>query len=316
MAGRMSIKQLMRVRMPQGTKEDKVRDVVFSPDQGNTGFVGVMYETRSSAIFRTSTLEQLAIELNVPASGMAFRPVDATAINSARSPEVAIAYGDRHPWIDLFDLGTCEPIERLRFARVHSVVFNQQGTMLAGGTTSGTVVVWTLSDKGVRKELFNVNISRSRIVRLAFNGHGNTLFALTARGETFVLDAASGKPQRYQIVGSPQDAEGFDCWAHDCHRHQAVVAFAGSCADREARCLVTVVEMDRGKHFSFATDHLRYVRRLKFYGDKALLVLGDGGAELWNLNPCRRVRLTVNGEKLERELNSLLAADTIILAGQ
>ena len=310
----MSFKQLVRVSTPR--TGHKQRDVVLSPDCGNAGFFGVMCEHGADAIYRTSTLAKLPLEFAASVTGMAFRPTAATAVNSERSPEVAIAYGDARPWIDLFDLASCEPLVRIRFAPVQSVAYNQQGNMLAGGTTRGTVVVWALSPRGTRTELFYVNVSRSCIVRLVFNGHGNTVFALTARGETFMIDAFTGEFHRYQVMGSPQDADGFDCWAHDGHRHQPVVAFAGSRDDREVRCLVTVVEIDRGKHFSFATRNVRYVRRLKFHGEKQLIVIGDAGTELWNLNPVRRVSLKQSGVKLDTELNALTVGDTIMVVGQ
>lgn len=293
---------------------DQVRDLVLPVETGNKGCLGVVLHSHPPWLIDISTAVRLDVPFAKPAVAMAFRPVSATEVNGERNHEVAIAYGANSAKVEFYDVALGVFLEPLYFPRVQSLAYNFQGDKLALGTGSGRVCLFALDGDKRRKELFSTEESRQAIVRLVFTGQGESLFALTAGGAVYRIDLSSGKAAQAEFLGRDEEAD-FDCWAHALHSSARLAALAGSVNRGSGCCKVWLFSLDDGKCVSIETGHKVYVRRLQFIGDEQLIVIGDQGAELYEVAERTRCRVKKCGTALQVVYSAVQFGDRAYVVG-
>jgi len=261
---------------------EEIRDIVSPNHVDSQSCVGVLLHHDPPWLVDVSSGKRLDAPFSTPAVGMAFRPVVATEVNGARNQEVAIVYGTSAVAVEFYDIALGAWLERLYFPRAQSVTYSHQGDKLAIGSSRGYVVVYDLNGDARRKELFTVHVSKSAVVRMAFTAQGESLVALTAGGGAHVVDIATGTAKECTVRGKGED-DDFECWAHALHADARLAAFAGSVNRGSGNCRVWLYSLDDGKRVSIETGHKVFVRCLQFTGDQQLMVIGDAGAQVFDL---------------------------------
>jgi WD40 repeat protein len=275
----------------------KVRDMVPSATGSNKGLFGVIHQHEPPWLIDTETGQRLTVLGSLPVVGMAFRPVKATEINSERTQEVAIVYGASANRVDFYDASLGEWLPPYACARAQCVAYSQQGDKVAIGSAHGSVIVLDINDGHRRKELFLTLVCKSPIVRIAFTGQGESLIAVTASGALYSVDIASGRAKEQILVGAEEDMD-FECRTlalHDCAR---LAVFAGSVNRGSGRCKVWVCDLDNGSRLSIDTGHTVFVRSVMFLSGYRILVIGDNGAEVYDLETRKRLFSRHTGDTL------------------
>ncbi len=277
---------------------DQVRDLVLPAKVGNGGYLGELLHSRPARLRRLDTGQHLDVQFNKPAAAMAFRPVDSTAVNAERNYEVALAYGEVSAKVERYDISLGTFLEPIWFPRAQAVEYSQQGDKLAVGGGTGRLGVWQLNSGHGSKELFTIEIAKSAIVRIAFTGHGESVYVLTAGGAAFRVELADLKVTSCAIFDPAEDDLDFECWAHALHRDARLGVLAGSVNRKAGRCKVWLIALDGGRPRAILTGHKRYVRRVQFIGKDQLIVFGDQGAEVYDLSTKTLCRMTAKGDAL------------------
>ena len=279
----MIVQRTRMVRLPRGS--DGVRDAVFSPDGLNRGFLGLIYPSAPPVVLSLTTGGPVELPIVRPVTSLAFRPQDTPEF--PRTAEMAYVHGSESARVYRWDLTLDCPLEELQFPRPLAVSYSWEGTMLAAGSATGRLGVWSMMyDSPVKESLF-IQVSHSGIVRLAFTRCGDKIFILTAAGEVYCVNTLSSQVAfRYSVFEAGDADPHWDCWASACHPEANVAAFAGS-ADKgkQRRCKVWFVHTLYGDRHSIITSQRRFIRHLRFLDDEHLAIIGDQGAEVWNLNP-------------------------------
>ncbi|MBX9666911.1 MAG: hypothetical protein K2X93_04795 [Candidatus Obscuribacterales bacterium] len=294
MTTKLSSLQLIANEAPH----DQVRDLVLPVKASNGGYLGELFYKRPARLRRLDTGQLLDVQFDKTAVSMAFRPVDSTAVNAERNHEVAFGYGQESVKVDRYDIALRTFLEPIWFPRAQSVEYSQQGDKLAIGGGTGRLSVWQLGDGHGRKELFSIEVAKSAIVRIAFTGHGESVYVLTAGGAAFRVELASQQITRTAIFDPAEDDLDFECWAHALHRDARLGVLAGSVNRKAGRCKVWLVPLDGGRPRAILTGHKLYVRRVQFIGKDQLIVFGDQGAEVHDLPTKSLCRMTVHGDSL------------------
>lgn len=301
---------------------DDVRDLVFSPDGHNRGCLGIIFGAQAPWVMKIQDGKRIEVPVTKPVTSLAFRPTEKSEVNGERSQEVAFAYGHDSAKVEIYDIGNGEWLAPIFFPRAQALRYSEQGDRLAIGSSTGRVAVYSF-ERGQRKETCDVQVSRSAIVRLAFSGLGESLWALTARGEVYRIEKTTGQStfqgtafQAAQEVGRELSADeiDFDCWAHGFHREAQVAAFAGS-AGKSGSCKVYLVNLENGRRRTLETGHGRYIRRVQFIGAQQLAVFGDQGCEIWNLSTQVKCRFEPTGDVLGLAFTAMQFGDSAIVAG-
>ncbi len=274
-----------------------VRDLVSPAPGSNKGVLGVVARGEPPWLIDTETGVSVEVPNAVACLGMAFRPVLKTEINGARNQECAIVYGDKVNSVEFYDVALGAWLKPMPLARAQSVAYSQQGDKLAVGTSTGSVAVVDLNNGTVRKERFLRKVCSSAIVRVMFTGQGESVLALTAGGAVYCVDVETGDSLERAFVGADEDLD-FECWAHAIHPVGRIAVFAGSTYRATGRCNLWIADLDKGVSVRIETGHRVYVRRVQFLKDMKVIVIGDSGAEVYDLNTRTRVEVDLNGDEL------------------
>lgn len=279
MATTVTSLQTLASRLPS----DQIRDLVVPAHTINKGCLGAVLHSKPPWLYDLETGDKLDTPFTVTAVGMAFRPFAKTEASPARNQEVAIIHGDNSPRVLFYDITLGELLEPMAFPRASAVAYSKVGDKLALGNSSGRVCVYDLKDGHQRKELVSVLVSKSAIVRLEFSPQGESVYALTAGGAVFSVELSTGTVAQHDLSGGDEDAD-FECWAHALHEGARIAVLAGSVNRVSGHCNVWILDIDKGRRRVIRTGHTRYVRRLHFVGMQQLIVLGDAGAEIYDLS--------------------------------
>jgi len=275
----------------------QVRDLVLAAPGSNKGVLGVIARGEPPWLIDTETGRSVAVPNAVACVAMAFRPVLKTEINGARNQECAIVYGDSVNAVEFYDVALGAWLQPLRLARAQSVAYSQQGDKLAVGTSTGSVAVVDLNDGSGRKERFLKKICSSAIVRVMFTGQGESVVVLTAGGAIHCVDVETGDAVESVFVGAEEDLD-FECWAHAIHDVGRIAVFAGSAYRASGRCNLWIADLDKGVSVRIETGHRVYVRRVQFLKGMKVVVIGDNGAEVYDLNTRTRADVSLHGDEL------------------
>ncbi len=199
-------------------------------------------------------------------------------------PELAIVQA-RKGCIERIALhGSFNP-RKVAFATPSSVGYCADGSMLAAGSESGKVVVWSLDEDGPPREIVESQVANERIVKVDFGFH--CLVVLTATGRCYripfhfavtpkVLVQAKAEPRL--IAG---DGKVFDwhCYSYAHHPTLSLEAFGGECA-----VLVSQHELF-GMCGVKLTGLGRYIHKLTFCPlTRRLVAMGELGVQIWSIH--------------------------------
>ncbi len=294
---------------------DQIRDLVLPAKTNNKGCLGAVFHDRPPWLFALETGKKLDTPFVHTAVGMAFRPTAKTEVNPERNLEVAIVHGDNYSRVVFYDISLGATLESLPLPRATAVAYSHQGNRIAFGNSSGRVHLYDLQDGHRRKELFSVVVGKSAIVRIEFSGQGECVFALTASGAVYQIELRTGVATKRDLKGGLED-EDFECWAHAMHGDARICALSGSSNRKSGKCNVWILDIDKGRRFAIPTGHKVYVRRLNFVGDNQLVVIGDAGAEVYDLETRALTAVKRSGVKLEVAYSAVRLGDHLYVTGR
>ena len=280
-------------KMSDWTVEEEQRrrvQAAYLTDQ--VGYVAIRVEAGSARLFDVRGTNVVLVDLPVkqPITGLAFRP---------RSPqwqgyEAAIAVGESMPSVQRCDLEkpSDEP-RKLFMPRAHSVAYSHDGSMVAAGSTDGFLRVWRLIPQP--QEILCVRDGFKCVTSVAFDCRKQLLLYTTGCTARFfkmpaiVERKTKGGDEEEQpkpsirmvpyLTSSDGSDLDWDCYCIATHPTRELVALAGYGEG------VYLHDRSGGPVRVLETGVGRYVRELKFVGQNQLLVVGQTGVGLWNLDP-------------------------------
>jgi WD40 repeat protein len=220
--------------------------------------------------------EKLNLPVTGKISGMAFPP---------EQREVALAI-EQHHCVERYALGLGR-LKCLPISSPQSVTYNRDGCLLAAGSSSGKIVVWSFHNESPT-ELYQVNCGDGCIIQIDFGIGNQQLFALTADNRCFQIDFESSST-RFGIANNASTkrilteddgiASDWQCLSMAAHPWLPIVVFGGN--DR----FFWTYDYKLKTLWRSESETANYVRKLQFLPEaKKLAVFGDQTLEFWQLD--------------------------------
>jgi WD40 repeat protein len=192
---------------------------------------------------------------------------------------------------------------------------SHDGRYLALGDTAGNLVIlnFDLPDSGngaSPTNVFSGSVTDSQIWSIAFDRSNARVFVTTENGGMHLVEVLKG------CVWDLDNDSGWPCMAIDCHASDGGIAFAGNGkrvwliesnyrhkqpeldqlpfalqvhAEHEEETLYILPNFKSGARIMFVDTGVgRWVNSVKFWDKHNLIVVGENGMEIWNLenNQC------------------------------